>query len=83
MCGEVINTEEIEPLGHTVGEWEVSKKATMIDTGEKIQKCTTCGEILNKEEIPINYTNWYIIGGVLIAVLFVVIATIVVKKKRK
>lgn len=36
---------------HTLGEWTVDKEATCTEVGQKAQKCTTCGETVNTEEI--------------------------------
>lgn len=36
---------------HTLGEWTVDKEATCTEVGQKTQKCTTCGETVNTEEI--------------------------------
>lgn len=38
-----------KPNGHTYGEWRILKAATLNDDGEKIQKCTECGDVLNTE----------------------------------
>ncbi len=43
--------ETTEALGHTPGEWEVVKKATVDETGLKEQRCVTCGSILDTQEI--------------------------------
>lgn len=38
--------------GHVLGDWEVSIEPKCEETGERIQKCTVCGEIVNRETIP-------------------------------
>lgn len=50
-CGSSY-TEELDTLGHTAGEWEVTKEAGLFSTGEKVQKCTICGEVLETEVLP-------------------------------
>lgn len=50
-CGEEY-TEEIAPLGHTAGEWEVSKEATQTEQGLKKQFCDSCGDLLAAEPVP-------------------------------
>lgn len=45
-CGMVIaKGEEIAALGHTWGEWEVTKDATETEAGEKARTCEVCGEM--------------------------------------
>lgn len=39
-------------VGHIRGSWIITKQATKESAGEKIQKCLTCGKILNKKLIP-------------------------------
>ena len=60
MCtlerGGTIGGETIEPLGHSTegAEWEIVRKATCQQTGEKVLRCTreNCGEIVERQEIP-------------------------------
>ena len=60
MCtlerGGTIGGETIDPLGHSTegAEWEIVKKATCQQTGEKVLRCTreNCGEIVERQEIP-------------------------------
>lgn len=43
--------ENINALGHKFGEWVVTKKATLNDTGVRQHKCERCGEVVS-EVIP-------------------------------
>ena len=60
MCtleqGGTIGGETIEPLGHSTegAEWEIVRRATCQETGEKVLRCTreNCGEIVERQEIP-------------------------------
>ena len=45
-CGEK------EYASHTAGEGETVKEATYTSTGEKVRKCTVCGTVVSREEIP-------------------------------
>lgn len=45
-------TEEIPATGHEPGEWETETEATCTTDGNKVVKCTKCGEILEEEVIP-------------------------------
>ena len=45
-CGEK------EYASHTAGEWETVKEATYTSAGEKVRKCTVCGTVVSREEIP-------------------------------
>lgn len=82
-CGDTY-TEEITALGHTEGEWEVTKNATMLSDGEKVKKCSVCGEVLETEVIPANKTMLYaIITGIIGALAIIgVILGIVIKRKK-
>ncbi len=37
---------------HTPGDWVTEKEATESEEGSRVQKCTECGEIINRESIP-------------------------------
>ena len=53
ICGETLGNSTVLPAtGHTAGEWEVVLEATYEADGKKVQKCTTCGEIVAEEVIP-------------------------------
>lgn len=82
-CGDTY-TEEISALGHTEGEWEVTKNATMLSDGEKVKKCSVCGESLETEVIPANKTMFYaIITGIIGALAIIgVIVGVVIHKRR-
>nr|WP_297763940.1 SH3 domain-containing protein [uncultured Butyrivibrio sp.] len=82
-CGDTY-TEEISALGHTEGEWEVTKNATMLSDGEKVKKCSVCGEILETEVIPANKTMLYaIITGIIgaLAIIGVIVGVVIHKRK--
>ena len=57
-------TEEIPMLEHVPGDWEVSKEPNLIKAGEKVKKCSVCGEILEIQKIPAK-TN--VLIGIIIA----------------
>ncbi|WP_448915237.1 leucine-rich repeat protein, partial [Eubacterium ramulus] len=42
VCGDSYVSEEVEALGHDLGEWTVSKEASCIEAGEKVRKCSRC-----------------------------------------
>lgn len=48
------NTEYVDPCknGHTPGEWTVTQKANYLKDGQRVKKCTVCGEITAVETIP-------------------------------
>ena len=50
VCGHSYESA-IPALGHTAGEWKVSKEATDMETGEKLQSCTVCNTTLGKQII--------------------------------
>ena len=56
----------IPALGHTPGDFEITKEPTCTEPGSKQQVCNVCGEILKKETIPAkghDYDNWQEIEG--------------------
>ena len=79
-CGDTY-TEEIPKVEHTPGEWETTKKAALLSDGEKVQKCTVCGEVLATEVIPANKTMLYVIIGACVAVVTAIVGVIIHKKK--
>ena len=50
-CGDRY-TESIPALGHVPGEWTVAKAAQVNVPGEEQKVCTTCGQVLERREIP-------------------------------
>lgn len=42
-CDAAKDVTEIEPTGHSFGEWTVSKDSTCVAGGQKTRKCETCG----------------------------------------
>ena len=50
-CGIVARTEELNPTGHTLGEWTKTKEPTLTSEGERTAKCSVCGDVLT-ETIP-------------------------------
>ena len=70
-------------LEHVPGDWEVSKEPSLTKDGEKIKKCTVCGEILETQEIPAK-TN--VLIGIIIACVVAIggcFAGVVLSKSRK
>lgn len=50
-CGDRY-TEVIPALGHTPGDWTVAKAAQVNVPGEEQKVCETCGEVLERRDIP-------------------------------
>ncbi len=76
-------TEEIPMLEHVPGDWEVSKEPSLTKNGEKVKKCTVCGEILETQKIPAK-TN--VLIGIIIGCVVVIggcIAGVVLYKNKK
>ena len=42
VCGDSYIDNEVEALGHDLGEWTVSKEASCTEAGEKVRKCSRC-----------------------------------------
>lgn len=54
VCAECENAyaDTLPATGHTKGEWDVTKDAGTFTKGEKVLKCTVCGEVLETADIP-------------------------------
>ena len=82
FCSEELESEVIEAYGHTEGKATVEKEPTMFAKGLKVVRCVDCGEVLHSEELPIQWHNWYYIGGVTIIILIGAVVVIVKRKKK-
>ena len=51
-CGAQMRDSFVSATGHVEGEWEVESEATAAATGLRVKRCTTCGEIVRSEIIP-------------------------------
>ena len=56
-CGDSYVTDEVEALGHDLGEWEVTKEATCTEAGEKVRRCSRC-DYSESEEIEATGHNY-------------------------
>lgn len=56
-CGKY-TTVNIDPTGHSGGEWEIKDSATCTGAGTKVKKCTVCGEELQSQPIDANGHDW-------------------------
>lgn len=52
ICGSTY-TDILPVPGHSLGEWQVFKEASYTENGEKVRKCTVCGEIIESRVIPV------------------------------
>ena len=43
-CGEITDTQDIDPLGHDFGSWTTIKEATCKEEGSESRKCARCGK---------------------------------------
>lgn len=52
LCHEYIGEVKVIPAtGHSAGDWEIVKNATVYAAGKKIKACTECGETLKTAKI--------------------------------
>lgn len=62
-CGTISSTETFTAtgtaLGHTFGNWSVTKAATETEKGEMRRICSVCGYIQTMEILPIGHTHSY------------------------
>ena len=56
-CGEVLATEEIEPLGHQFSKWTTVTEATCQTEGTESRKCSQCGKSETRA-VAIKEHNW-------------------------
>lgn len=56
-CGKYI-TENIEPTGHTEGEWEVAEPPTCTVNGKEVLKCVICFAELRSKPIEATGHQW-------------------------
>ncbi len=49
LCGEDM-TREFGP--HSLGEWEITVPATCEQEGHRVQKCTSCLNVINEDTVP-------------------------------
>ena len=60
VCGEVtVPQTDINPLGHTYGEWKVVKEATETEEGLKERKCNNCNELETQTIPTLSHTHTY------------------------
>ncbi|WP_455721485.1 hypothetical protein [Agathobacter sp.] len=58
VCGEVIKAqEEIAPIGHDFGDWQIDPSPTCTDEGSKKRVCTICG-YTETQDIDSNGHDW-------------------------
>lgn len=54
ICGEVIDSKVVQPLGHKNNEkWVRVKDATCSTLGVETLSCTVCNQVINKRELPL------------------------------
>ena len=51
-CHEVLETGEIDALGHTTGEWKTVTEADCHKEGSEEVRCTVCNAVLSTRAIP-------------------------------
>ena len=60
VCGEVtVPQTDINPLGHTYGEWKVVKEATETEEGLKEKECSICKNKVTEEISKLEHTHTY------------------------
>ncbi len=52
LCGAQTKSDFTDAKGHMPGAWENQTPASANAAGLKVQKCTDCGEIVNREVLP-------------------------------
>ena len=58
LCGYFFESEFLKPTeAHTEGGWVIEKAATCSSEGVMMQICNSCGESLNRQNIPVDPNN--------------------------
>lgn len=56
-CGDSYKADYVKAAGHTLGDWQIVKQPTTAAEGAKEQKCSKCGQVVNKESIEKIYNQ--------------------------
>ena len=51
-CGIIMKDNFTDELGHVPGEWEIVSEASETAAGERVIKCTVCGDVIKSQPIP-------------------------------
>ena len=56
-CQDSYKADYVKAAGHTLGDWQIVKQPTTAAEGAKEQKCSKCGQVVNKESIEKIYNQ--------------------------
>ena len=56
-CGDSYKADYVKAAGHSLGDWQIVKQPTTAAEGSKEQKCSKCGQVVNKESIEKIYNQ--------------------------
>ncbi len=56
-CNDTYKADYVKAAGHTLGDWQIVKQPTTTAEGAKEQKCSKCGQVVNKETIEKIYNQ--------------------------
>lgn len=56
-CQDTYKADYVKATGHTLGDWQIVKQPTTAAEGSKEQKCSKCGQVVNKETIEKIYNQ--------------------------
>lgn len=56
-CQDTYKADYVKAAGHTLGDWQIVKQPTTTAEGAKEQKCSKCGQVVNKETIEKIYNQ--------------------------
>ena len=63
---------------------DILRVNSMFVVGERVKKCTTCGEVMQTEAIPSQYPIWYLYLGIeLVGVVIIGLVVLIVINKKK
>ncbi|MBO5045459.1 MAG: hypothetical protein J6C93_01140 [Clostridia bacterium] len=91
VCGKTLTAQtEVPAKGHTPGEWEIDKEATVDEAGSKHKDCTVCGETVETEEIPALPAEdpeeggcGAVVGGVSAGLMAAAVAAVAIVRKKR
>ena len=58
-CGDVQKVDIVAALGHSYGEWTITKEPTEEEKGSKEKECSVCGDIVTEEIPELDHTHKY------------------------
>ncbi len=72
VCKEILETEQVDAKGHSLGKWKIKVPATWISLGEKEAECEVCGEI----ETGRDWSKVWILPVIILGAIILIIGVV-------